>query len=64
MSVTHATFQSDAAYVARNKNVDVEIKLFLDQKIDHILQHRATEHPFLNAYAQHGLRLKTARCCI
>ena len=43
------------------RSVDVEIKLFLDQKIDHILQNRATEHPFLNAYARHGLPLEDSK---
>lgn len=55
MSVTQETFQSQAAYVIRNKVVDLDLKLFMDEQIGYILNHRATEHPFLNAYAEHGL---------
>ncbi|WP_334598555.1 iron-containing redox enzyme family protein [Pseudomonas alvandae] len=55
MSITQETFQSETAYVVRNEGVDLELKLFMDEQIEYILKHRATEHPFLNAYAEHGL---------
>lgn len=55
MSITQETFQSETAYVVRKEGVELELKLFMDEQIDAILKHRATEHPFLNAYAEHGL---------
>ncbi|WP_339437598.1 iron-containing redox enzyme family protein [Pseudomonas sp. EL_65y_Pfl1_R32] len=55
MSISQETFQSESAYVVRDSGVDLELKLFMDEQIDYILKHRATEHPFLNAYAQKGL---------
>lgn len=55
MSISQETFQSESAYVVRDTAVDLELKLFMDEQIDYILKHRATEHPFLNAYAQKGL---------
>lgn len=55
MSISQETFQSESAYVVRDASVDLELKLFMDEQIDYILKHRATEHPFLNAYAQKGL---------
>lgn len=55
MSISQETFQSESAYVVRDTGVDLELKLFMDEQIDYILKHRATEHPFLNAYAQKGL---------
>ncbi|MER2296125.1 iron-containing redox enzyme family protein [Pseudomonas promysalinigenes] len=55
MSISQETFQSDSAYVVRSGDVSLELELFMNEQIDSILKHRATEHPFLNTYAAEGL---------
>lgn len=47
---------------------DREAQSFLDNRIEHILSHRAVEHPFLAYYSEHGLpkdkeRLLFLECC-
>jgi pyrroloquinoline quinone (PQQ) biosynthesis protein C len=53
--ITDDTFKLDTAYVKRSSNVGDDVSAFMDDKISEILRHRALEHPFLNAYARHGL---------
>ena len=39
----------------RDDAVCVDAQEFMDEQIELILSHRATRHPFLEAYAQKGL---------
>jgi len=48
-------FKSQTAYVKRNITVDTSTADFADNMMNHILNHRALEHPFFNHYAEHGL---------
>jgi len=53
--ITQADFKSDTAYVKRQTDVNPMLSKFADDKMDHILNHRALEHPFFNYYAKNGL---------
>jgi pyrroloquinoline quinone (PQQ) biosynthesis protein C len=53
--VTEEKFKAPDAYVPRRQTTDPTINSFIDQTMNHILQHRALEHPFFNNYARHGL---------
>ena len=48
-------FLSDSAYVTREALTNNDIARFVNTKMDHILNHRAIEHPFFNHYAVNGL---------
>lgn len=52
MSITQEIFKSATAYVVRDEDVSVDLQVFMNEQIDRILHHRATEHPFLNTYAK------------
>lgn len=53
--VTEEKFKAADAYVPRKAVEDQKIDAFIDGKMNHILSHRALEHPFFNNYARHGL---------
>ena len=54
MSISKEIFKSKSAYVARNEDVAVNMQELMDEQIEVILNHRATNHPFLNDYARNG----------
>ena len=55
MTISTHTFKEKTAYVMRDDAVCVDAQEFMDEQIELILSHRATRHPFLEAYAQKGL---------
>ena len=55
MTISRDTFKSSDAYVNRINDVNIDLTTLLDEKIDFILNHRATQHPFLVNYANNGL---------
>jgi pyrroloquinoline quinone (PQQ) biosynthesis protein C len=61
MSINQETFKSKSAYVLRNDNVEQSTRAFMDEQITFILAHRATNHPFLIHYSQHGLPAEASK---
>lgn len=55
ISFSEEVFKSAHAYLPRSKNVGTSAKEFMDTQIEFILNHRATQHPFLVKYSQLGL---------
>lgn len=55
MKITNEKFESDSAYVLRDKWAGLGYTEFMNQQVEYILTHRGTEHPFLNSYAEFGL---------
>jgi pyrroloquinoline-quinone synthase len=53
--LSQSIFKSEDAYVKRRNVSDTQIVSFTDEKMNHILNHRALEHPFFNYYAKNGL---------
>lgn len=53
--LTQSVFKSETAYVKRRAVNDFNLESFTDEKMDYILNHRALEHPFFNAYSKNGL---------
>lgn len=54
-SFSQEVFESSRAYLPRSKCVGASAKEFMDEQIEFILNHRATQHPFLLQYSQLGL---------
>ena len=55
VSFSQEVFKSSQAYLPRSKCVGASAKEFMDEQIEFILNHRATQHPFLLQYSQLGL---------
>lgn len=53
--ITNEVFKAEDAYVPRSHEVSANMSAFMDEKIEYILGHRGSEHPFLKRYAEKGL---------
>lgn len=57
MTVNALHFERPRSADVRHRDAidNLETKRYLDERIEHILAHRAVDHPFLNRYAAEGL---------